>query len=139
METCGKPGFGTVQLAIHRPLCNEVECSVSCVVSYVFLLTVLVSPTLAWVQEEGLLMILNSPTSHQNTGSHNPAPWTLPIRRNLLSQARQEIFHPHPQRLALCEWFNLRAGGLPPGVTETIQNARTPSTRSLNGRKWSIF
>ncbi len=31
-------------------------------------------------------------------------PWSLPLRRDLLSQAEGEIFHPHPERLALWAW-----------------------------------
>ncbi|XP_029975786.1 uncharacterized protein LOC115408980 [Salarias fasciatus] len=38
-----------------------------------------------------------------------------------------------------CEWFNLRTVGLPLNVIETIQSARAPSTRTLYGRKWSVF
>lgn len=31
-------------------------------------------------------------------------PWPLPLRRDLVTQARGEIFHPHPERLALWAW-----------------------------------
>ncbi|KAK9533172.1 hypothetical protein VZT92_008319 [Zoarces viviparus] len=31
-------------------------------------------------------------------------PWPLPIRRDLLSQAGGEIYHPHPDRIALWAW-----------------------------------
>lgn len=31
-------------------------------------------------------------------------PWPLPLRRDLVTQARGEIFHPHPERLALWVW-----------------------------------
>ncbi|XP_024141773.2 uncharacterized protein LOC112154824 [Oryzias melastigma] len=31
-------------------------------------------------------------------------PWPLPLRRDLLSQARGEIFHPHPGHMALWAW-----------------------------------
>lgn len=38
-----------------------------------------------------------------------------------------------------CEWFNLTAAGLSQSVVNTIQNTRTPSTRSLYGNKWKVF
>lgn len=31
-------------------------------------------------------------------------PWPLPLRSDLVTQARGEIFHPHPERLALWAW-----------------------------------
>ncbi|KAL1276514.1 hypothetical protein QQF64_036137 [Cirrhinus molitorella] len=31
-------------------------------------------------------------------------PWSLPLRRDLLSQARREIFHPAPDKVALWAW-----------------------------------
>ncbi len=61
------------------------------------------------------------------------------MRRDLLSQAKGEIFHPHPERLALaCEWFNLNTTGLPDSVIRTIQK-RASSTRSLYECKWGVF
>lgn len=80
------------------------------VLLYAFPPVALISPTLARVRERGLSMILVAP--------HWPAkhwmaeifqllagpPWQLPLRRDLLSQARGEIFHPHPERLALWAW-----------------------------------
>lgn len=32
------------------------------------------------------------------------SPWPLPLRRDLLTQADGQIFHPHPERLALQAW-----------------------------------
>ncbi|KAL3979316.1 patched 2 [Sarotherodon galilaeus] len=37
------------------------------------------------------------------------------------------------------ERWNLKAGGMPPKVIETIQNARASSTRSIYSSKWRVF
>ncbi|XP_049432685.1 uncharacterized protein LOC125889068 [Epinephelus fuscoguttatus] len=76
---------------------------------YAFPPIALISPTLARVREEG-------------------------ARGNISSPPREA----GPVGLAR-EWLNLQSGGLPPGVIETIQSARAPSTRSLYESKWSIF
>ncbi|XP_036007387.1 uncharacterized protein LOC118567149 [Fundulus heteroclitus] len=70
----------------------------------------LISPTLARVRAESLTMILiapNWPAKHwlaEITQLLWQEPWPLPARRDLLSQARGQIFHPHPERLALWAW-----------------------------------
>lgn len=71
---------------------------------------VLISPTLARVHEDGLSMILIAPywpSKHwlaEITQLHYREPWPMLLRRDLLSQARGEILHPHPERLALWAW-----------------------------------
>ncbi len=77
---------------------------------YAFPPIALISPTLYRVREEGLQLILIAP---RWPGKYWLAeiihmlykdPWSLPLRRDLLSQAGEEIFHPHPERLALWAW-----------------------------------
>lgn len=77
---------------------------------YAFPPVALISPTLARVRERSHYMILIAP---HWPGKHWLAeifqqlcgpPWPLPLRRDLLSQAQGEIFHPHPERLALWAW-----------------------------------
>lgn len=77
---------------------------------YAFPPLALISPTLCRVRERRLSLILIAP--------HWPSmpwlaevkqllcgrPWSLPLRRDLLTQANGEIFHPHPERLALRAW-----------------------------------
>lgn len=77
---------------------------------YAFPPLALISPTLLRVREHRLSLILIAP--------HWPSmpwlaevkqllrgrPWSLPIRRDLLTQANGQIFHPHPERLALRAW-----------------------------------
>ncbi len=77
---------------------------------YAFPPLALIPPTLSRVREYGHTMILIAP--------HWPAmhwlaeiyrmlsaqPWQLPLRRDLLSQGRGAVFHPHPERLALWVW-----------------------------------
>ncbi|XP_074467365.1 uncharacterized protein LOC141752970 [Sebastes fasciatus] len=80
------------------------------VLLYAFPPLSLISPTLARVREQGLSLILIAP---RWSSKHWVAeiiqllvgePWPLPIRRDLLSQARGEIYHPHPDRMALWAW-----------------------------------
>ncbi|XP_038147769.1 uncharacterized protein LOC119787801 [Cyprinodon tularosa] len=70
----------------------------------------LITPTLARVRAGKHVLILIAP---RWAGKHWLAeifqslygePWRLPLRRDLLTQARGEIFHPHPERLALWAW-----------------------------------
>lgn len=77
---------------------------------YAFPPLALISPTLTRVRERGLTVILIAP---RWTRSHWLAeimpllwsePWPLPLRRDLVSQARGEIFHPRPERLTLWAW-----------------------------------
>lgn len=70
----------------------------------------LIAPTLSRVREEKHSLILVAP--------HWPSmywmgeifqllccrPWPLPLRRDLVTQAHGEIFHPHPEHLALWAW-----------------------------------
>lgn len=77
---------------------------------YAFPPLALISPTLLRVRERRLSLILIAP--------HWPSmpwlaevkqllrgrPWSLPLRRDLLTQANGQIFHPHPERLALRAW-----------------------------------
>ncbi len=77
---------------------------------YAFPPITFISPTLYRVREEGLQLIL---IAQRWPGKYWLAeimhilyedPWSLPLRRDLLSQAEGEIFHPHPERLALWAW-----------------------------------
>ncbi|KAK5930500.1 hypothetical protein CgunFtcFv8_026728 [Champsocephalus gunnari] len=77
---------------------------------YAFPPLALIPQTLARVREQRHTLILIAP--------HWPAmywlaeiyqllcgqPWQLPLHRGILSQAGGEIFHPHPERLALWAW-----------------------------------
>lgn len=77
---------------------------------YAFPPLALIPPTLLRVREDSLSLILIAP--------HWPSmpwladvkqllcgcPWTLPLRRDLLTQANGQIFHPHLERLALRAW-----------------------------------
>lgn len=80
------------------------------VLLYAFPPLELITPTLARVRERGLTLILIAPRWQ---GKHWLAeifqllydqPWRLPLRRDLLTQACGEIFHPHPERMALWAW-----------------------------------
>ena len=77
---------------------------------YAFPPIALIPPTLARVREKRLSLILIAP---RWPGKHWLAeiiemlyrePWQLPLPRDLLSQAKGEIFHPNPERLALWAW-----------------------------------
>lgn len=82
------------------------KCSALCILS-------LISPTLARVSEQGMSLILIVP---QWPSKHWVAeiilqiillagkPWLLPIHRDLLSQLYGEIYHLHPDRIALWAW-----------------------------------
>ncbi|XP_034567334.1 uncharacterized protein LOC117832353 [Notolabrus celidotus] len=80
------------------------------VLLYAFPPLSLISPTLARVRQQSLSLILIAP---QWTLKHWVAeitqiladePWPLPIRRDILTQAHGEIYHPHPDRIALWAW-----------------------------------
>ena len=77
---------------------------------YAFPPIALITQVLARVREGGLSMILIAPhwpgrpwvaeISQLLSGK----PWELPLRRDLVSQAHGQVFHPHPDRLALWAW-----------------------------------
>ena len=80
------------------------------VLLYAFPPLELIIPTLARVREKGHALILIAP---RWPGKYWLAeivqllcsqPWPLPLRRDLLTQAHGEIFHPHPERMALWAW-----------------------------------
>ena len=80
------------------------------VLLYAFPPVNLITPTLARVRERGHALILIAP---RWLGKYWLAeiyqllcaqPWPLPLRRDLLSQAHGEIFHPHPEIMALWAW-----------------------------------
>ncbi|KAL2095574.1 hypothetical protein ACEWY4_007722 [Coilia grayii] len=77
---------------------------------YAFPPLALITPTLERVRTESHTMILIAPNWPQKhwlaeiTGLLYAQPWPLPLQRDLLSQAQGEIFHPHPERLALWAW-----------------------------------
>ncbi|XP_038153414.1 uncharacterized protein LOC119791417 [Cyprinodon tularosa] len=70
----------------------------------------LISPTLVRVREQGLSLILvapwwpSKPWVAEIIQVLSAEPWPLPVRRDLLSQAQGEIYHPHPDHLALWAW-----------------------------------
>ena len=68
----------------------------------------LISPTLARVRTRGLRLLLIAPAWGSWRSDIVPLlynqPWQLPLRRDLLAQAGQEIFHPRPQDLDLWVW-----------------------------------
>uniref|UniRef100_A0A3P9H5L4 Translin-associated factor X-interacting protein 1 N-terminal domain-containing protein n=1 Tax=Oryzias latipes TaxID=8090 RepID=A0A3P9H5L4_ORYLA len=81
-----------------------------CRLLYAFPPLELIAPTLTRVRMGKHSLILVAP---RWPGKHwladiiqmlHSQPWPLPLRRDLLSQARGEIFHPHPERLALWAW-----------------------------------
>ena len=80
------------------------------VLLYAFPPLSLISPTLDRVREQGLSLILIAPrwpSKHwvaEIIQLLTNEPWPLPIRRDLLSQAGGEIYHPHPDRIALWAW-----------------------------------
>lgn len=59
----------------------------------------LISQTLIRVREQGLSKHWMAKIIQLLAGE----PWSLPIRRDLLSQAGREIYHPHPDRITLGE------------------------------------
>ncbi len=61
------------------------------------------------------------------------APWPIPLRRDLLSQANGMIWHPRPELWALhvCEPFVLAER-----ILNTMAEARAPPTRRLYALKW---
>ncbi len=67
------------------------------------------------------------------------APWPIPLRRDLLSQANGTIWHPWPELWALHLWLLNGSLFLPERVLNTMAEARAPSTRRLYSLKWSIF
>lgn len=70
----------------------------------------LISPTLSRVREEKHSLILVAPYWPARYWMAEISqllcsrPWPLPLRRDLVTQAHGEIFHPHPERLALWAW-----------------------------------
>ncbi|XP_030584735.1 uncharacterized protein LOC115779969 [Archocentrus centrarchus] len=80
------------------------------VLLYAFPPLALIPPTLSRVREHRHTMILIAPlwpTMHWLAEIYQllcGQPWQLPLRRDMLSQARGSIFHPHPERLALWAW-----------------------------------
>ena len=85
------------------------------VLLYAFPPLSLISPTLARVREQSLSLILIAP---RWPSKHWVAeivqllagdPWPLPLRRDLLSQAGEEFYHPHPDCVAL--WARPARGG----------------------------
>ncbi|XP_073692680.1 uncharacterized protein [Garra rufa] len=80
------------------------------VLLYAFPPLSLIAPTLARVKERSLTLILiaprwpKSPWLAQIIPLLYAQPWPLPLRTDLLSQANGEIYHPHPDRVALWAW-----------------------------------
>lgn len=80
------------------------------VLLYAFPPLCLIIPTLARVREQGLSLILIAPRWPKAPWLAEiipllyAEPWRLPPRTDLLSQANGEIYHPHPDRVALWAW-----------------------------------
>ncbi|XP_051994281.1 uncharacterized protein LOC127652201 [Xyrauchen texanus] len=80
------------------------------VLLYAFPPLCLLIPTLARVREQGLSLILiaprwpKAPWLAEIIPLLHAQPWPLPLRTDLLSQANGEIYHPHPDRVALWAW-----------------------------------
>ncbi|XP_027146580.1 uncharacterized protein LOC113748120 [Larimichthys crocea] len=80
------------------------------VLLYAFPPLSLISPTLTRVRAQGLSLILIAPrwpSKHwiaEIVQVLSGQPWPLPLRRDLLSQAGGEIYHPHPEQVALWAW-----------------------------------
>ena len=68
----------------------------------------LILPTLNRVRTQGLSLLLIAPAWGSWRSEITPLlcgqPWRLPLRVDLLTQARREIFHPRPQALDLWAW-----------------------------------
>ncbi len=68
------------------------------------------------------------------------APWPIPLRRDILSQANVMIWHPWPELWALHVWpLNGSLSGLPERVLNMMAEARAPSTWRLYALKLSVF
>ncbi|XP_056307255.1 uncharacterized protein LOC130219008 [Danio aesculapii] len=80
------------------------------VLLYAFPPLSLISPTLDRVRESGLSLLLIAPRWPGRLWLAEIAellqgePWPLPLRRDLLSQAGAQIFHPHPEQINLWVW-----------------------------------
>ncbi|XP_073677299.1 uncharacterized protein [Garra rufa] len=80
------------------------------VLLYAFPPLSLIIPTLRRVKQYGHSVILIAPNwpgklwLTEITQLLVDQPWPLPLRRDLLSQARGEIFHPAPDKVALWAW-----------------------------------
>ena len=68
----------------------------------------LISPVLERVRTQGLSVLLIAPAWGSWRSEITPLlydrPWQLPLRRDLLAQAKGEIFHPRPGDLDLWAW-----------------------------------
>ncbi len=97
------------------------------------------------VREQGHKVLLvaplwrNQPWLSELTQLLTAAPWPVPLRRDLLSQANGTIWHPRPELWALHLAAQREPTGLPERVLNTISEARAPSTRRLYALKWSVF
>ncbi len=69
------------------------------------------------------------------------APWPIPLRKDLLSQANGTIWHPRPELwpITACVGARREPFILPERVLNTMAEARAPSTRRLYALKLSIF
>lgn len=69
-------------------------------------------PDLNTSQWEGTGPVLNFDSSllaiqaldNRNSSAYSRRPWTLFVRRDLLLQTGREIYHPHPDQVALWAW-----------------------------------
>ncbi len=60
-------------------------------------------------------------------------PWPIPLRKDLLTQRRGTLWHPHPG------WKAEVLGDLPQEVALTIASPRALSTRWTYALKWNLF
>ncbi|XP_050958769.1 LOW QUALITY PROTEIN: uncharacterized protein LOC127160164 [Labeo rohita] len=103
------------------------------VLLYAFPPLSLIIPTLRRVREYGHSVILIAPNWPGKVWLAEimpllfDQPWPLPLRRDLLSQARGEIFHPAPDRVALWAW-PVRVADVLCFLQELLEKGRAFST-----------
>ncbi len=97
------------------------------------------------VREQGHKVLLvaplwrNQPWLSELTQLLTAAPWPVPLRRDLLSQANGTIWPLTRAVGSLHLAAQREPTGLPERVLNTISEARAPSTRRLYALKWSVF
>ncbi len=67
------------------------------------------------------------------------APWPIPLRQDLLSQANNNVASPARAVGSVSLASRWELTDLPESIQNTISQARAPSTRCLYALKWSVF
>jgi len=67
------------------------------------------------------------------------SPLEIPIRRNLMSQAGDTIFHPRPELRNLLAWAQFIKSGHSTEDIETKFRSRAPSMNKMYAFKWRLF